>query len=60
MRPSVYLFDVDGTLITTGGAGRKALLRTFGEAFGRQDAFDAITFGGMTDRGIVRAGAGGD
>lgn len=56
MRPTVYLFDVDGTLIRTGGAGRRALLRTFGRVFGREDAFDAFSFGGMTDRAIVRAG----
>ena len=56
MRPTVYLFDVDGTLIRTDGAGRRALLRTFGRVFGREDAFDAFRFGGMTDRAIVRAG----
>lgn len=54
--PNVYLFDIDGTLITTGGAGRKALLRTFEVLFDRGDAFDEIHFGGMTDRAIVRAG----
>jgi phosphoglycolate phosphatase len=56
MRPTVLLFDIDGTLITTGGAGRKALERTFGERYGRQNVFEGFPFGGMTDPAIIRAG----
>jgi len=56
MRPTVLLWDIDGTLITTGGAGRRAIERAFGERHGRPDAFSGVNFAGMTDRAIVRAG----
>lgn len=59
MRPTVLLFDIDGTLISTGGAGRRAIERAFarraGLTSGRGDAC-AFPFAGMTDRAIVRAG----
>ena len=42
VRPTVLLFDIDGTLITTGGVGRRALERAFEELFGRHDAFAFI------------------
>ena len=32
-RMHVFLFDIDGTLINTGGAGGAALLEAFGELF---------------------------
>jgi phosphoglycolate phosphatase-like HAD superfamily hydrolase len=54
MRPTVLLFDVDGTLLSTGGAGRRAIERTFAEHLGRPDACSGFRFDGMTDRGIVR------
>lgn len=56
MKPTVVLFDIDGTLITTGGAGRKAIVGAFDRAFGRPDACDHFSFSGMTDRAIVRLG----
>jgi phosphoglycolate phosphatase-like HAD superfamily hydrolase len=56
MRPTVLLFDIDGTLITTGGAGRKAIVGAFQEAYGRPDACNHFSFSGMTDRAIVRLG----
>ncbi|MFW5926129.1 MAG: HAD family hydrolase, partial [Myxococcota bacterium] len=56
MRPTVVLFDVDGTLVVTGGAGRRALARAFGEVCGREDAMKGVELGGMTDRLILRAG----
>jgi phosphoglycolate phosphatase-like HAD superfamily hydrolase len=56
MRPTVLLFDIDGTLITTGGAGRRAMERAFEVAAGRRDALAAIPLDGMTDRLIVREG----
>jgi len=55
MRPTVLLFDIDGTLVTTGGAGRRALERVFSHCFGREDAC-SFRLDGMTDRAIVRAG----
>ena len=55
-RPTVVLFDVDGTLITTGGTGRKALQRAFERVHGRPDACAHFSFAGMTDRAIFREG----
>ncbi|MBL8909481.1 MAG: HAD hydrolase-like protein [Archangium sp.] len=56
MRPTVLLFDIDGTLITTGGAGRRAIDRAFEELLGRSDACSHFSFSGMTDRAIIRLG----
>ena len=55
-RPTVFLFDVDGTLLVTGGAGRRAMRRAFGEVVGHPDALAGIHLGGMTDRLILRQG----
>jgi len=54
LRPTILLFDVDGTLITTAGAARRAIERAFAARYGRRDAL-AFPFDGMTDRAIVRA-----
>jgi len=54
MRPTVLLFDIDGTLITTGGVGRRAIERAFFEQHGRDDACSSFPFDGMTDRLIAR------
>ncbi|HJL01134.1 MAG TPA: HAD hydrolase-like protein [Polyangiaceae bacterium LLY-WYZ-15_(1-7)] len=56
MQPSVLLFDVDGTLVNTGGAGRRAMAQAFGEVTGDATALDRIELGGMTDRLILREG----
>lgn len=56
MRPTVLLFDIDGTLVTTGGVGRRALELAFERAHGRRDACNGFRFDGMTDRAIVRGG----
>lgn len=56
MRPTVLLFDIDGTLVTTGGAGRRSIDRAFALLHGRPDACSHFSFDGMTDRGIVRLG----
>ena len=55
-RPTVFLFDIDGTLLLTGGAGRRAIEAAFALHTGRADACSGFSFGGMTDRAIVRAG----
>ena len=54
MKPTVLLFDVDGTLITSGGAGRRAIEATIAARYG-DDHGCTFSFGGMTDRGIVRS-----
>lgn len=55
-RSLILLFDIDGTLITSGGAGRRAIERTFEQLFGVKDAFAGVVFAGMTDPAILRAG----
>jgi phosphoglycolate phosphatase-like HAD superfamily hydrolase len=56
MRPTVALFDIDGTLITTGGVGRRAIELAFAERFQSADACSHFRFDGMTDRAIMREG----
>jgi phosphoglycolate phosphatase-like HAD superfamily hydrolase len=56
LRPTILLFDVDGTLVTTGGAGRRAIERAFAAAYDRPDACSHFRMDGMTDRAIVRSG----
>jgi phosphoglycolate phosphatase len=55
-RPTVALFDIDGTLIVTGGTGRRSVNRAFLKLYGRTDACDSFGFDGMTDRLIARMG----
>lgn len=52
---TVLLFDLDGTLVNTGGAGRRAMAAAYHELFGRDDGF-RFEFDGMTDFAIARAG----
>jgi len=49
----LLLFDIDGTLIHSGGAGLHALKSGFKERFGIDDDLDDIEVAGMTDSGIV-------
>lgn len=55
MRPTVLLFDIDGTLVTTGGVGKRAIERAFEHLHRRTDAC-GFRFDGMTDRAIARRG----
>ncbi|MDX1952907.1 MAG: HAD hydrolase-like protein [Verrucomicrobiota bacterium] len=50
----LILFDIDGTLIRTGGAGIRAFAETFEQEFGLQDATKEISFAGRTDTSLVR------
>lgn len=52
----VVLFDIDGTLVDTGGAGRRAIGRAAEALHGRLDLFDGVAFDGATDRAICRSG----
>ena len=56
MRPTILLFDIDGTLVTTPGVGRRALDRAFLARYGRDAGLAGRSFLGRTDRAIVRAG----
>src|SRR5881409_257637 len=49
----LLLFDIDGTLIHSGGAGVHALKSAFKERFGVADDLHDIEIAGMTDSGIV-------
>jgi phosphoglycolate phosphatase len=49
----LLLFDIDGTLIHSGGAGVQALKSAFKERFGVTDDLRDIEIAGMTDSGIV-------
>jgi phosphoglycolate phosphatase-like HAD superfamily hydrolase len=50
----VCLFDIDGTLIHTRGAGMAALREGLREAFGVAEPTDQVAVHGRTDRGITR------
>ena len=49
----LLLFDVDGTLILTGGAGIRAFQRTLRELFRIEAAIDGVRFHGRTDPDII-------
>lgn len=51
--PIVWLFDIDGTLLLTRGAGREALSLALRDQFGVDDDLSSISFGGRTDMLIV-------
>lgn len=51
--PLVWLFDVDGTLLLTQGAGREALSAALRDVHGIEDDLRTIPFAGRTDRLIT-------
>lgn len=56
MRPTLVLFDVDGTLVDTAGAGRLGLEASFRSVFGCDDiehCVSKVRFGGNTDPHII-------
>jgi phosphoglycolate phosphatase-like HAD superfamily hydrolase len=50
----VVLFDIDGTLVLTGGAGMRALNRACEEIMGLPEAMTDVPLAGRTDRIILR------
>src|SRR5215471_7161516 len=50
----LILFDIDGTLIRTGGAGVQAFAKVFETEFNAVDGFEKLKFGGRTDISLVR------
>jgi phosphoglycolate phosphatase len=52
----LVLFDIDGTLLHTLGAGIRGMNRAFGRLHGRSDALDGVPIAGRTDRSIVTDG----
>jgi phosphoglycolate phosphatase-like HAD superfamily hydrolase len=49
----LVLFDIDGTLISSRGVGRRALARALGEVYGTHGGLDAYDTRGKTDPRIV-------
>jgi len=52
----LILFDIDGTLITAGGAGTRSMNFAFRELFGIDEAFRDIPMAGKTDIQIMKEG----
>jgi phosphoglycolate phosphatase len=50
----LVLFDIDGTLIRTGGAGVIAFGKAFAVEFGIPEAAQGVVFSGRTDSSLVR------
>jgi phosphoglycolate phosphatase len=50
----LVLFDIDGTLVHTGGAGIKAFAKVFATEFGIPNGTEKMKFAGRTDVGLVR------
>jgi phosphoglycolate phosphatase len=50
---NIILFDIDGTLISTGGAGKIAFAETFHELFGIAEISANVGFAGRSDRAIA-------
>jgi phosphoglycolate phosphatase len=50
----LVLFDIDGTLLHSGGAGVKAFARAFASEFGINDGTERLKFAGRTDMSLVR------
>lgn len=48
-----WLFDIDGTLIDSAGAGQASFLAAMNELFGVQANHGAVSFAGRTDRAIA-------
>ena len=58
-RPAIFLYDIDGTILSSGGAGRRAVEAAFTAHHGRPDACNGFSFAGMTDRAIARRALAG-
>jgi phosphoglycolate phosphatase len=54
---TVILFDIDGTLVLTGGAGGRAMTRAFADLYKIQNGFQGVPFNGRTDAWIVSQAA---
>jgi phosphoglycolate phosphatase len=50
----VCLFDIDGTLISSGGAGKLALEKALASEFGIDRLIEKLLLSGRTDRAIIR------
>jgi phosphoglycolate phosphatase-like HAD superfamily hydrolase len=53
MLSTLVLFDIDGTLLLTAGAGRRAITEALCDLIGTGEVFDRVRFDGKTDPQIV-------
>ncbi len=51
--PRLILFDIDGTILLTRGAGRIMLSEAFQSVTGREVTIDGVAFAGRTDQSIA-------
>lgn len=49
----ICLFDIDGTLLNTGGAGQAAMEAAIRTSLGMTRPIHGVTYAGRTDRGII-------
>ena len=49
----LYLFDIDGTLLNSGGAGSAAMRAAFERVYGVEDGFATVEFSGRSDLAII-------
>ena len=54
MKKRLLLWDIDGTLISTGAAGHRAIARATTERFGGEGDLEGVEIGGRTDSSIAR------
>lgn len=52
--PTLILFDIDGTILTSGGAGERALRLGFKDEFDLEEDLTQVDIAGRTDSGIAR------
>jgi phosphoglycolate phosphatase len=50
----LVLFDIDGTILHSGGAGRRAIIAALSSDIGSSDAWGRVRFDGKTDPQILR------
>ena len=50
----LLLFDIDGTLLLSGGAGLRAMDQAFDQLYGIPNAFAGINLAGRTDTAILK------
>src|SRR6187397_3077420 len=49
----LVLFDIDGTLVLTGGAGLRAMNKALQQVLGHEDGLQGIALAGRTDWAIL-------
>ena len=54
MKTKLILFDIDGTLLTSGGSGERALRMALKDRFGHDEDLKHVEIAGRTDTGIAR------